>query len=86
MNAVVPGIHLRDFSKVLLCLSKIGDELSIETRKNKVLLSSLNISKSAFGLITLDCSKFFEKYEYLPYESSETSKNSQALKCKVQIR
>ncbi|KAG5513971.1 hypothetical protein PMAC_000593 [Pneumocystis sp. 'macacae'] len=86
MNAIVPGIHLKDFSKVLLCFSKIGDELSIEPRKNKVLLSSLNISKSAFGLITLDCSKFFEKYEYLPYESCKTSRTIQTLKCKVQIR
>ncbi|KAG4306004.1 hypothetical protein PORY_000914 [Pneumocystis oryctolagi] len=88
MNAVIPGIYLKDFSKVLLCLSKIGDELSIETKKNKVLLSSLNASKSVFGLITFDCSRFFEKYEYLPCESSceISSKNNQTLKCKVQIR
>ncbi|KAG5438934.1 hypothetical protein PCANB_002264 [Pneumocystis canis] len=86
MNAVISGIYLKDFSKILLSLSKIGDELSIEAKKNKVLFSSLNATKSAFGLITFSL-KFFEKYEYFPCEQPfDISKNSQTLKCKVQIR
>ncbi|KTW30303.1 hypothetical protein T552_00778 [Pneumocystis carinii B80] len=88
MNAVISGIRLKEFSKFLVCLSKIGDELSIEARKNNLLLSSINSTKSVFGLVTFDCEEFFEKYQYFPYEQSYeiTSKNSQSLKCRVQIR
>ncbi|EMR10759.1 hypothetical protein PNEG_00908 [Pneumocystis murina B123] len=88
MNAVISGVYLKEFSKILFCLSKIGDELSIEARKNNLLLSSINSTKSVFGLVTFDSKRFFEKYEYFPYEQSYeiSSKNNQSLKCRVQIR
>ncbi|RUS32607.1 Rad9-domain-containing protein, partial [Jimgerdemannia flammicorona] len=37
MNAVIPGQSLKTFSRALACLSKIGDDLTIEATKKKVL-------------------------------------------------
>ncbi|BFZ59673.1 hypothetical protein YB2330_000687 [Saitoella coloradoensis] len=63
MNAVIPGQHLKEFSRILVCLSKLGDEVTIEPKGGKLILSSLNSSKSAFGMVVLHATKFFDRYD-----------------------
>ncbi|RUO96665.1 Rad9-domain-containing protein, partial [Jimgerdemannia flammicorona] len=71
MNAVIPGQSLKTFSRALACLSKIGDDLTIEATKKKLVLSTLNSSRSAFATYSF-FSKFFGEYRV------ETRQNANA--------
>lgn len=41
MNATLPGSSLKDFSRILSCFAKIGDDVALEVRPGKV--SSIKI-------------------------------------------
>ncbi|CCG84241.1 protein of unknown function [Taphrina deformans PYCC 5710] len=96
MNATIPGSSLRDFSRVLSCFSKFADDVAIDVKPGKLQLSTLNTSKSAFVLVTLNAARF-ERFEYLPvYKrpsraslSSSTARDESeeaGLRCRVQLR
>ncbi|KAI9844289.1 MAG: hypothetical protein M1837_005699 [Sclerophora amabilis] len=50
----------------LVCLSKFSESVSIEARRDKLLLTALNSSKSAYACFTLDSRQFFSKYYFVP--------------------
>ncbi|ORY05753.1 Rad9-domain-containing protein [Basidiobolus meristosporus CBS 931.73] len=62
LQAVIPAVSLKPFYKILHCLSRIGEDLNLEARRNKLLLTTINSSRSAFG--NFSCSrKFFDEYK-----------------------
>lgn len=92
-EASIPSSSLRPFSRILVSLSKIGDELSFEASSSKVswplqhaliqvMLSALSLSKAAFGMITLEGNTFFTSYTCPDPERS----NGIVVHCKMQIR
>ncbi|KAI0393117.1 Rad9-domain-containing protein [Xylariaceae sp. FL0594] len=52
---------LRD---ALACLGKFSDEVSLEAKRDRLVLTAINISKSAYASITLATNRFFSKYHY----------------------
>ena len=50
----------------LLCLGKFSDSVSLEASHDKLILTALNSTKSAYASFTLDANKFFSKYDYNP--------------------
>ncbi|KAI1497774.1 Rad9-domain-containing protein [Biscogniauxia marginata] len=52
---------LRD---ALLCLSKFSEEVSLEAKRDKLVLTALNSSKSAYASFAFASNRFFSKYHY----------------------
>ncbi|KAI0103858.1 Rad9-domain-containing protein [Nemania sp. FL0031] len=52
---------LRD---ALACLGKFSDEVSLEAKKDRLVLTALNTSKSAYASLTFATNRFFSKYHY----------------------
>ncbi|KAF4544982.1 DNA repair protein Rad9 [Lasiodiplodia theobromae] len=50
----------------LICLAKFSDAVSIEARRDKLSLTALNSSKSAYASFAFDASKFFSSYSFAP--------------------
>ncbi|ORZ16044.1 Rad9-domain-containing protein [Lobosporangium transversale] len=61
MRAIIPSISIKGFQAVLVCLSKIGDDIVVEARPDRFILSTLNITRSAFATFTFT-RVFFESY------------------------
>ncbi|KAF2016300.1 DNA repair protein Rad9 [Aaosphaeria arxii CBS 175.79] len=49
---------------VLVCLGKFSDTVAFEARKERLTLTALNSSKSAYASFTLDATRCFESYEF----------------------
>ncbi|KUJ11758.1 Rad9-domain-containing protein [Mollisia scopiformis] len=65
----------------LVCLGKFSEAVSIEASHDKLVLTALNSSKSAYCSFTLIGNKFFSKYLYRPVRSSNQSKEK--FTCKI---
>ncbi|KAI0873330.1 Rad9-domain-containing protein [Hypoxylon argillaceum] len=52
---------LRD---ALACLGKFSDEVSLEAKKDRLVLTALNTSKSAYASIAFAANRFFSKYQF----------------------
>lgn len=52
---------LRD---ALTCLGKFSDEVSLEAKKDRLVLTALNASKSAYACLVFATNRFFSKYQY----------------------
>ncbi|KAI1188328.1 Rad9-domain-containing protein [Nemania serpens] len=52
---------LRD---ALTCLSKFSDEVSLEAKRDRLVLTALNTSKSAYASFAFATNRFFSKYHY----------------------
>ncbi|KAL0264199.1 hypothetical protein SLS55_000145 [Diplodia seriata] len=50
----------------LVCLAKFSDAVSIEARREKLSLTALNSSKSAYASFAFDSSSFFSSYKFAP--------------------
>ncbi|KAK5577167.1 hypothetical protein RB653_002105 [Dictyostelium firmibasis] len=61
MQFVVANRHIKQFSKSLQCISRIGDDLYIEGRKEYIKFTTVNNSKSAFVVFHFSNS-FFHSY------------------------
>ncbi|KXL50958.1 hypothetical protein M433DRAFT_149219 [Acidomyces richmondensis BFW] len=53
----------------LLCLAKFGESVSIEARSEKLTITALNLSRTAYASFTLDATKFFVDYNFSPVNS-----------------
>ncbi|KAJ1976696.1 hypothetical protein H4R34_003879 [Dimargaris verticillata] len=82
MEATIPAPALRSFSRVVQCLAKIGDYLTLEAKRNKLLLSSVNASCSAFALFTLS-RQYFDQYHLI---ANATSDPEATCRCRVLIK
>lgn len=49
----------------LVCLSKFSEYICFEARRNRLTLSALNSTKSAYGAVTLSSTRFFEDYRFV---------------------
>ncbi|KAI0480945.1 Rad9-domain-containing protein [Xylariaceae sp. FL0804] len=52
---------LRD---VLSCLGKFSEEVSVEAKRDRVVFSAINLSKSAYASFTFTSNRFFSHYQY----------------------
>ncbi|KAE9581833.1 DNA repair protein rad9 [Colletotrichum fructicola] len=50
--------------EVLTCLNKFSDEVSLEAKKDQLVLSTLNSSKSAYACFTFTASRFCSRYQF----------------------
>lgn len=69
--------HCARFYDVLLCLAKFSDLISIEARYGQLLLSALNISKSAYAFFSFEKDEFFLEYEF----DSDLSRRADRFTC-----
>lgn len=77
------AVRLRD---ALVCLAKFSDYVSLEARAQYLVLSALNISKSAYAAFRLDETLFFIDYHFVPSPRSRDSNFSCQLLNKVRVR
>ncbi|KAI2637280.1 Rad9-domain-containing protein [Xylaria nigripes] len=49
----------------LACLSKFSEEVSLEAKRDVLVLTALNSSKSAYGSLAFATNRFFSKYHYV---------------------
>ncbi|KAI1102611.1 Rad9-domain-containing protein [Jackrogersella minutella] len=52
---------LRD---ALACLGKFSDEVSLEAKKDRLVFTTLNLSKSAYASFSFQAGRFFSKYHF----------------------
>ncbi|TGZ83892.1 Rad9-domain-containing protein [Ascodesmis nigricans] len=69
--------------EALVCLSKFSEFISLEARRNKLCLSALNSTKSAYGAVHLTANKFFDSYQYLSQNGNEEARFSCRLQAKA---
>ncbi|TVY35838.1 DNA repair protein rad9 [Lachnellula subtilissima] len=72
------------FSKLhdaLVCLGKFSEAISIEASHDKLVLTALNTSKSAYASFKLTGNKFFSKYQFKPPTSGTQAKDK--FYCKI---
>lgn len=64
---------------VLVCLGKFSESVSLEAHSNKLILSALNLSKSAYASFTFDGTRFFARYQFASSQatSSQTRDGAQ---------
>jgi len=48
----------------LACIVKFSDDVCLEASKDKLTLTALNLSKSAYVKITLSANRFFSRYSF----------------------
>ncbi|KAH8683364.1 Rad9-domain-containing protein [Tricladium varicosporioides] len=65
----------------LVCLGKFSEAVSIEASHDKLILTALNSSKSAYASFTLIGNKFFSKYQYKPLRLS--NQVNQKFNCRI---
>ncbi|KAH8821566.1 DNA repair protein-like protein rad9 [Xylogone sp. PMI_703] len=67
---------------VLICLGKFSEAVAIQANNDKLVLSALNSSNSAYASFTLTSSKFFSKYTFKPSTASGTQ-TRERFSCKI---
>ncbi|EPY53466.1 checkpoint clamp complex protein Rad9 [Schizosaccharomyces cryophilus OY26] len=85
MEFVVSNINLRDLSRIFLNLSRIDDAVNWEINKDQLILTSLNSSRSGFGMVTLT-KKFFDKFTFHPDTLFLTGFVSPTVRLSTQIK
>lgn len=50
--------------ELLICLAKFGESLAIEARNEKLTITALNISRTAYASFSLDAKTFFIDYDF----------------------
>ncbi|KAF2834933.1 hypothetical protein M501DRAFT_485677 [Patellaria atrata CBS 101060] len=75
---LTPGAASR-IHDLLLCLSKFSESVQIEARKERLALTALNSSKSAYASFSLLVPDFFSKYEF----SSENYNTDGKFTCSI---
>ncbi|KAN0103054.1 DNA repair protein-like protein rad9 [Hyaloscypha variabilis] len=65
----------------LVCLGKFSEAVCLEASSDRLVLTALNSSKSAYASFTLLGNKFFSKYHYKPPRSSNQAKEK--FTCKI---
>lgn len=50
------------FNDALLCIHKFSDDVSLEIKKDKLVLTALNLTKSAYASFTFAANRFFSRF------------------------
>ncbi|KAK3840696.1 MAG: Rad9-domain-containing protein [Linnemannia elongata] len=61
MKAIIPIVSIKGFQNVLTCLDKVGDDITIEARQDRLILSTLSLTRTAYANFTFSRT-FFESY------------------------
>ncbi|KAF9126425.1 hypothetical protein BGW39_006619 [Mortierella sp. 14UC] len=61
MKAIIPIVSIKGFQNVLTCLDKVGEDITIEARQDRLILSTLSLTRTAYANFTFTRS-FFESY------------------------
>ncbi|TDZ18750.1 DNA repair protein rad9 [Colletotrichum orbiculare MAFF 240422] len=69
------------FRDVLTCLNKFSDEVSLEAKKDQLVLSTLNLSKSAYACFTFATPRFCSRYQF-----EGSAQYREKFYCKLYIR
>ncbi|KAJ3147024.1 Cell cycle checkpoint control protein rad9b [Geranomyces variabilis] len=85
MDAVLPSVGLKSFARILQCLAKVGEDLYIQPRANKLLFATVNASRSACAHFTLHTS-FFESYTAQARVLDADGKEAGASSCHVLLK
>ncbi|KAI6251296.1 DNA repair protein rad9 [Erysiphe necator] len=71
---------LSKFYDLLICLGKFSEYVSIEVSEQKLVLTTLNSTNSAYASFTLSASKYFSRYDYKPVRTENGLKEKFNLK------
>ncbi|KAG0258082.1 hypothetical protein DFQ27_004815 [Actinomortierella ambigua] len=83
MKAIISANSLKTFQIVLNCLSKIGEDITIEARRDSLKLSTLNLTRTCFGTFTFSTA-FFESYGWnTEARSIQVDQQGEFLRCKL---
>ena len=74
LNFTLSPASAQKLHESLVALSKFSEYVSLEARRNRLTLSSLNSSKSAYAAVTLAGNKFFETYNFPAPSQSQDSR------------
>ena len=85
MQFEIPEKNLRLFAVSIQCLAKLGDEVGIEGREDKLVLRVLNMSHSAFAGLTFSRA-FFGLYALRIEAGAVPSLSGLTCKCQVQLK
>ncbi|PBP17691.1 DNA repair protein rad9 [Diplocarpon rosae] len=80
LNFTLNPESLEKLHNALACLSKFSEAVSLEASHDKLVLTALNSSKSAYASFTLG-SKFFSKYHFKPVKTGSQAKDK--FTCKI---
>ncbi|TVY81542.1 DNA repair protein rad9 [Lachnellula suecica] len=81
LNFTLSPEALSKLHDALVCLGKFSEAVSIEASHDKLVLTALNSSKSAYASFKLIGNKFFTKYQYKPPRSGNQAKEK--FYCKI---
>lgn len=65
LNFVLNAPAAQRIHDSLVCLSKFSEYICFEARRNRLTLSALNSTKSAYGAVTLSSTRFFDEYRFV---------------------
>lgn len=85
MRCVIPGRSVKLFAKAIHCLSRIGDELYLESLSQGLALRTVNSSRSAYACFLFNES-FFISYDDGANDLPEDSQEEDLLKCKIAMK
>ncbi|KAI8922523.1 Rad9/Ddc1 [Powellomyces hirtus] len=85
MEAVLSSVALKPLAKILQCLGKIGEDLYIQSRPNKLLFATVNASRSACAHFTLHPG-FFDTYSAEEHVVDEHGRDTGASSCHVLLK
>jgi hypothetical protein len=83
MECIVPGNNMKVLGKALQALSKIGDELYMEAKSDRLSLITLNSSKTVCARFHF-FETFFSSYEVNPDDLSAAG--NETITCKVHMK
>jgi len=75
--AVIPGKKVSLFSKMVVCLSKVGEDLFIEATDTKLIFRTFNQNRSAY---------FYFAFEKLFFDNYELQDGQQNFRCKILLK
>ncbi|GAA6008522.1 uncharacterized protein JCM10292_006952 [Rhodotorula paludigena] len=72
---IAGGTALKNFTRAVACLTKIGDDLDFSCAPTRLSISTVNSSRTAFGIVHL-YTRFFAEYRLVDPESERPCKFS----------
>ncbi|KAF2772848.1 hypothetical protein EJ03DRAFT_171613 [Teratosphaeria nubilosa] len=69
--------------EALVCLAKFGESVSIEARSEKLSLTALNLSRTAYASFAFEAKAFFIEYRFSPSSSSTSTMGGDRFTCQL---
>ncbi|KAI0377106.1 Rad9-domain-containing protein [Hypomontagnella monticulosa] len=64
LNFTLSAEGVNTLRDALACLGKFSDEVSLEAKKDRLVFTTLNLSKSAYASFSFAANRFFSKYQF----------------------